>query len=57
VLSSPMAGAAATTVDFSSVLSAIADLKAHPSFDPNDAATLAIVTKLENAAKAAGAAA
>jgi hypothetical protein len=43
-----------TTVDQSAVLSAIADLKAHPSFDPNDAQTLAIVMKLEAAAKAAG---
>lgn len=56
VLSSPSTGAS-VSVDFTQVLSAIADLKAHPSFDPNDAATLAIVQKLEAAARAAGAAA
>lgn len=49
--------AAPAAVDLSAVLAAIADLKAHPAFDPADASILAIVQKLEQAAKAAGAAA
>lgn len=40
-------------VDQSAVLAAIADLKAHPSFDPNDATILAIVSRLESALKGA----
>jgi hypothetical protein len=39
----------APTVDMSAVLAAIADLKAHPSYDPTDASMLAILTRLETA--------
>lgn len=41
------------TVDTAAILAAIADLKAHPTFDPNDATILAIVQRIENALRAA----
>jgi hypothetical protein len=44
---------APASVDSAAILAAIADLKAHPSYDPADASTLAIVTRIENALKGA----
>jgi hypothetical protein len=40
-------------VDHAAILAAIADLKAHPSFDPNDATILAIVQRIEGALRTA----
>lgn len=41
------------SVDTAAILAAIADLKQHPTFDPNDAVILGIVQKIENALKSA----
>ena len=47
------APANAGSADPAVILAAIADLKAHPSFDPNDAIMLAIIQKMEGAFKQA----